>query len=315
MRIKTCLLPAPLPPQGFRADDFPRRRPLLSRLPETRGKLIPNEPLGEQTWVRIGGPAEVLYKPVDVDDLSFFLKNTPADIPITVIGLASNLLVRDGGVPGVVIKLGPHFSQIKVEGGTIIAGAGAVDLNVSRAAQTSGIAGLEFLSGIPGTIGGGLRMNAGAYSREFKDIVSEATLVDRDGTIHTLPRNKIGFAYRHTDVPMDSVFVSALLEGETGDPHDIQAKMDDIKTKRGQTQPIHEKTGGSTFANPENDLQQRKAWQLIDAAGCKRAWQARPRQSFREARQFPYQHRARNSRRCRTSRRGSAQARDGKIRN
>jgi len=258
----------PTPPKGFRADDFPDEG-LLTRLPETRGKLIPNEPLSEQTWFRIGGPAEVLFKPVDVDDLSFFLQNTSEDIPITVIGLASNLLVRDGGVPGVVIKLGPHFSQIKIDGGSITAGAGAVDLNVARAAQASGIAGLEFLSGIPGTVGGGLRMNAGAYGREFKDIVGNATLIDRDGTVRTLSHDKIGFSYRHTGVPMDSIFVSAFMEGETGDPHDIQAKMDDIKKQRGATQPIHEKTGGSTFANPENDPQHRKAWQLIDAAGCK----------------------------------------------
>jgi UDP-N-acetylmuramate dehydrogenase len=258
----------PTHPSGLRADDFPDEG-LLSRLPETRGKLIPNEPLIGQTWFRIGGPAEVLYKPADAEDLAHFLKKTPDDVPITVIGLASNLLVRDGGVPGVVIKLGPHFAQIKVEGGSITAGAGAVDLNVSRAAQASGIAGLEFLSGIPGTIGGGLRMNAGSYGQEFKDIVGEATIIDRDGTIRTVSRDKIGFAYRHSSVPMDSIFVSAMLEGTTGDPHAVQAKMDDIKRQRSATQPIHEKTGGSTFANPENDLQQRKSWQLIEAAGCK----------------------------------------------
>jgi UDP-N-acetylmuramate dehydrogenase len=258
----------PAHPQGLRADDFPDEG-LLERLPHTRGKLIPNEPLAEQTWFRIGGPAEVLFKPADTDDLAYFLARCPADVPVTVIGLASNLLVRDGGVPGVVIRLGPQFAQIKVEGGSITAGAGAVDLNVARAAQASGLAGLEFLSGIPGTIGGGLRMNAGAYGSEFKDIVGEVSVIDRLGTPRSLSRDKMGFSYRHCSVPLDSVFVSAMLEGESGNPVSIQAKMDEIKKKRAETQPIHEKTGGSTFANPENDPEKRHAWQLIEAAGCK----------------------------------------------
>ncbi|HEU0117539.1 MAG TPA: UDP-N-acetylmuramate dehydrogenase [Alphaproteobacteria bacterium] len=253
---------------GLRADDFPDEG-LLERLPRVRGKLTPNEPLAPYTWFRVGGPAEALFKPVDEEDLAHFLGNCPADIPITVIGLASNLLVRDGGVPGVVIKLGPQFATIKVAGALITAGAGAVDLNVARTAQASGIAGMEFLCGIPGTIGGGLRMNAGAYKREFTNIVKEAKVIDRDGKIRTLYHDQLGFSYRHSDVPADTIFLSAVLQGEEGVPDDIQDRMNEIQKSRAATQPIREKTGGSTFANPENDPEKRKSWQLIEAAGCR----------------------------------------------
>jgi UDP-N-acetylmuramate dehydrogenase len=253
-------------PQGLREDDFPDEG-LLERLPHPRGKLILNEPLADQTWFRVGGPAEVMFKPADAGDLAWFLQNCPRDVPITVIGLASNLLVRDGGVPGVVIRLGPQFAQIKIEGASLHAGAAAVDLNVARAAQASSIAGLEFLCGIPGTVGGGVRMNAGAYGREFKDIVGEAHVITRAGEKKTLYNGDIGFAYRHTDVPLDTIFVGAVLEGEAGDPKEIQEKMNDIQKKRTDTQPIREKTGGSTFANPEHDEKNRKSWQLIEGAG------------------------------------------------
>lgn len=253
---------------GLRADDFADEG-LLGRLPQVRGKITPNEPLADQTWFRVGGPAEVLYKPADADDLTYFMQHCPKDIPITVIGVASNLLIRDGGIPGVVIRLGPNFSQIKVEGAMMTVGAGTIDLNVARTAQVSGITGMEFLSGIPGTIGGGLRMNAGAYGREFKDIVEEAHVLERDGTRRTLYHNQIGFAYRHTDVPADTIFLSAVLQGEEGNPAEIQQRMQDIQKKRSETQPIREKTGGSTFANPENDPEKRHAWQLIEAAGCR----------------------------------------------
>lgn len=254
--------------QGLRADDFAAEG-LLDRLPRVRGKLTPNEPLADQTWFRVGGPAEVMYKPADEEDLVYFLSNCPADIPVTVIGLASNLLVRDGGVPGVVIKLGPKFSTIKVEGAMMTTGGGAIDFNVARTAQSSGIAGLEFLCGIPGTIGGGLRMNAGAYGRSFKDIVEETRVIDRGGKIRTLYRDQIGFSYRHVDVPDDTIFLSAVLQGEEGDPHAIADKMKEIQKSRSATQPIREKTGGSTFANPEDDPQHRKSWQVIEAAGCR----------------------------------------------
>lgn len=254
--------------QGLRADDFPDEG-LLERLPHPRGKLTLNEPLANITWFRVGGPAEVMFRPADEADLSWFLGNCPADVPITIIGLASNLLVRDGGVPGVVIRLGPQFSTIKIEGSTITAGAGAVDLNVARAAQVSGIAGLEFLCGIPGTVGGGLRMNAGSYGREFTDIVKEARVITRQGEINTLYHDQLGFSYRHCGVAADSLFLSAVLQGEAGDPHAIQDKMREIQTARAASQPIRERTGGSTFANPDDDPEKRGSWQLIEGAGCR----------------------------------------------
>jgi len=243
---------------------------LIERLPpNVRGALLPHEPLADQTWFRVGGPAEVLFKPADEADLAAFLANCPADIPVTVIGVASNLLIRDGGVPGVVIRLGPAFALTKLVGNNLLAGAGAIDLNVARSAQASGLAGMEFLSGIPGTIGGGLRMNAGAYGGEFKDIVIEAHVVLRNGERRTLSNAELGFSYRHTNMPEDCVFVSALLRGEKGDPAQIKERMDTIQKTRAASQPIREKTGGSTFANPTDDPQQRKSWQLIDAAGCR----------------------------------------------
>ncbi|MER2520870.1 MAG: UDP-N-acetylmuramate dehydrogenase [Bdellovibrionales bacterium] len=243
----------------------------MERLPNVRGKLLANEPLAPQTWFRVGGPAEILFRPADEADLVFFLSHCPPDVPVTVIGVASNLLVRDGGVPGVVIRLGPNFAQVKIEGNALIAGAGSVDINVARAAQSSGIVGLEFLSGIPGTIGGGLRMNAGAYGSEFKDIVTEAHILDRFGRRSTLFPEQIGFSYRHTNIPESSIFLSAVLQGQRGSSDAILARMQEIQASRAATQPIREKTGGSTFANPsrEEDSQGRKSWQLIDVAGCR----------------------------------------------
>ncbi|MDD3371823.1 MAG: FAD-binding protein, partial [Alphaproteobacteria bacterium] len=184
---------------------------LIGRLPETRGALIPNGPLADQTWFRVGGPAEVLFRPADVDDLSYFLSKCPPDVPVTILGAASNVLIRDGGVPGVVVRLGPNFAFVKVLPDGLHAGAGAIDMNVARTAQSVGIAGLEFLYGIPGTIGGGLRMNAGSFGREFKDIVFSADVLDRNGTKRTLMNEQIGFGYRSTKVPDDVFFVSALL--------------------------------------------------------------------------------------------------------
>ncbi|MFA4994800.1 MAG: UDP-N-acetylmuramate dehydrogenase [Bdellovibrionales bacterium] len=242
---------------------------LIDRLPEVRGALVPNGGLADQSWFRVGGPAEVLYRPADVDDLSHFLTHCPADIPVTVLGAASNTLIRDGGIPGVVIRFSPAFAFVKVESDGLHAGAAAIDLNVARTAQNIGIAGLEFLCGIPGTIGGGLRMNAGAYGREFKDIVFMAYVVERNGTKRTLSAEQIGFSYRATKVPADTIFVSALLQGEEGDPDVISERMREIQKSRRATQPIGEKTCGSTFANPENDPQGRKVWQLIEEAGCR----------------------------------------------
>ncbi|MDD5585426.1 MAG: UDP-N-acetylmuramate dehydrogenase [Alphaproteobacteria bacterium] len=253
--------------QGLR-DDFSHEG-LTARLPATRGKMIPNALLADQTWFRVGGPAEVLYKPSDENDLAHFLAHCPQDIPITIMGLASNTLVRDGGVPGVVIKLSPDFAHIKFEDGALKAGAAAVNLNVARSAQSAGLAGLEFLSGIPGTIGGGLRMNAGAYGSEMKDVVRNVTALDRAGHKHILRAGQMGFAYRHCGIPSDWVFLTAEFEGEPDDPAAILKRMQDIQKKRAETQPTHEKTGGSTFANPDNDPEGRKAWQLIQEAGCR----------------------------------------------
>ncbi len=242
---------------------------LISRLPEVRGALEPNAPLAPQTWFRVGGPAEVLFHPADVDDLVYFLSNTPQDIPVTILGAASNVLIRDGGLPGVVIRLGPAFGQVKVEGDAIRAGGAAVKLNVARAAQGAGISGMEFFCGIPGTIGGGLRMNAGAYGSAFKDIVIAAEIVARDGTRRTLASHQMGFSYRRVNVDEDTLFISALLQGDTSDPKEIGRRMEDIQKKRRQTQPVGEQTCGSTFANPEEDPEARPSWKLIEEAGCR----------------------------------------------
>lgn len=254
--------------QGLRQDDY-EVNGLMLRLPPTRGAQIPNAPLADQTWFRVGGPAEVLFKPADVEDLSYFLAHCPQDIPLTILGTASNTLIRDGGIPGVVIKLGPAFASITVESSSLTAGAGAMDLNVARAAQSAGIAGMEFLCGIPGTVGGGLRMNAGAHGGEFKDIVLTVKALDRAGNPRTLYNAQMGFSYRHSDAPLDWFFIEATLAGEADDPGAILRRMQAIQKTRVENQPIREKTGGSTFANPDNDPQGRKAWQLIDAAGCR----------------------------------------------
>ncbi|MEO3434378.1 UDP-N-acetylmuramate dehydrogenase [Inquilinus sp. CAU 1745] len=238
---------------------------LIDRLPAVRGRLTENAPLSQVTWFRVGGPADVLFKPADRDDLAAFLAGCPEDVPITVIGVASNLLVRDGGVRGIVIRLGRDFAGIEAAGDTIVAGAAALDVNVARVAQEAGLSGIEFLVGIPGTIGGALRMNAGAYGREVKDALREATALDRQGNLHTLPLAELGLAYRHSDVPADWIFTGAVFETAPGDRNAIAARMKEITDARGSTQPIRSRTGGSTFANPDGH----KAWQLIDAAGCR----------------------------------------------
>jgi UDP-N-acetylmuramate dehydrogenase len=238
---------------------------LIDRLPAVRGRLTADAPLANVTWFRVGGPAEVLFKPADADDLSDFLAGCPADVPVTVIGVASNLLVRDGGVPGVVIRLGRAFADITVDGSEITAGAAALDLNVANAARDAGIAGLEFLSGIPGTIGGALRMNGGAYGRELSDVIVSATATDRSGKRHALSREDLGLSYRHSDVPEDWIFTSAVLRGHPGDHAEISHRMHEISASRAESQPVRARTGGSTFANPPGE----KAWALIDRAGCR----------------------------------------------
>ncbi len=237
---------------------------LIDRLPSVRGRLTANAPLAPVTWFRAGGPAEVLFRPADVEDLAAFLAGTPDDIPVTVLGVASNLLVRDGGISGVVIRLLRGFTDIRVEGDHVMSGAGALDLNVALTARDHGLGGLEFLSGVPGTIGGALRMNAGAYGGEMKDIVEHAEAVDRQGKRLHLSLADLGFTYRHCAVPDDVVFTAATLRGRPGERDDIAARIVEIDRARGETQP-RSRTGGSTFTNPPGD----SAWRLIDAAGCR----------------------------------------------
>jgi len=238
---------------------------LRANMPRLRGRLLANQSLAELTWFRVGGPAQVLFMPEDEDDLAYLLAHLPAEIPVTVIGLGSNLIVRDGGAPGVVIRLGRGFSDIDIEDLTLRVGAAVPDVKVARAAQDAGIAGLSFLRGIPGSIGGALRMNGGAYGRETKDALIGARAVDRSGRIHMLSIAEMGFTYRHCAAPADYIFTEATFHGERGDPAAIAAEMEKITESREATQPIKSRTGGSTFKNPPGQ----KAWQLIDAAGCR----------------------------------------------
>jgi len=232
-----------------------------------RGRVSVNEPLAPLTWFRVGGPAQILFMPADEDDLALFLRGLPADIPVTVIGLASNLIVRDGGVPGVVIRLSAKgFGEIEVEGGyRLRVGAAAPDVKLARAAADAGIDGLAFYRGIPGAIGGALRMNAGAHGGETKDALIEAHCVTRSGERGRFTNAEMDFSYRHCGAPEDVIFTRALFQGRPGDREAILAEMERITSAREASQPIREKTGGSTFANPPG----RKAWQLIDAAGCR----------------------------------------------
>ena len=238
---------------------------LKGRIPNLRGRLLANQPLGEFTWFRVGGPAQAFFMPEDENDLAYVLRNLPADIPVTVIGAGSNLIVRDGGVPGVVVRLGRGFNDIAIEDDhRVVAGAAVLDVMVARAAQKAAIAGLSFLSGIPGTIGGALRMNGGAYGGETKDVLIEARGVDREGNMRGFSNAEMGFAYRHCGVPEDVIFTSASLQGRAGDAETIAAEMAAIKSKREASQPRN-RTGGSTFKNPKG----LSAWKLVDEAGCR----------------------------------------------
>jgi UDP-N-acetylmuramate dehydrogenase len=238
---------------------------LKAQMPKLRGRLLPNQSLAELTWFRVGGPAQIVFMPEDESDLGYFLANLASEVTVTVIGLGSNLIVRDGGVPGVVIRLGRGFNEVSVEGERIRAGAAVPDVKVSRAAQEAGIAGLAFMRGIPGGVGGALRMNGGAYGRETKDALIEARAVDRKGKVHVLKNGDMGYTYRHCGLPADFIFTQALYAGEPGDPAVIAVEMEKITGSREATQPIKSRTGGSTFKNPAGQ----KAWQLIDAAGCR----------------------------------------------
>jgi UDP-N-acetylmuramate dehydrogenase len=238
---------------------------LKAKMPALRGRLLPNEPLAPLTWFRVGGPAQVLFMPEDEADLAYLLKHLPDDIAVTIVGLGSNLIVRDSGVTGVVVRLGRGFSDIAVEGTRIRVGAAFPDVRVARAAQEAGLAGLAFMRGIPGAVGGALRMNGGAYGRETKDALVEARGIDRQGNVRVFTNADMHYSYRHCGAPDDIVFTEALFAGTPGDPAAIAAEMDKITESREATQPIKSRTGGSTFKNPPGQ----KAWQLIDAAGCR----------------------------------------------
>lgn len=239
---------------------------VLERLPAVRGRYTENVPLAQITWFRVGGPAEVVFRPADTEDLAAFLASKPKDVPVTVLGVGSNLLVRDGGIPGVVVRLGRGFAAIAAgDEDTLDAGAAALDINVARVALEVGVGGLEFLSGIPGTIGGALRMNAGAYGSEISDILVSARGIDSRGRVRDLPAADLGLRYRHCDMPSDWIFVGATLRGRREDSRAIARRMEDIRKARETTQPIRSRTGGSTFANTMDG----KAWELIERAGCR----------------------------------------------
>lgn len=239
-----------------------------SDLPLVRGKYVENADLSALTWFRVGGSADVLFQPADEDDLAQFLKKTPEDIPVYPVGVGSNLLVRDGGVRGVVIRLGAPFARIDIEGTRVTAGAAALDAQVAKAAARAGVAGLEFYRGVPGTIGGALAMNAGAYRGETKDVLVEAVGYTRAGERRVFTNKEMGFSYRHADVADGIIFTRAVFEGGSGDPKAIEEKMREIMASREASQPIRERTGGSTFANPDPALSAgRKSWQLIDEIG------------------------------------------------
>lgn len=239
--------------------------PLIARLPEVRGRLEAEVPLGRFTWFKVGGPAEVLFRPADAEDLAAFLAACPDDVPVMVLGNASNMLVRDGGMRGVVIRLGRPFAHIAIDGARVRAGAGAADLTIARAARDAGLAGLEFLAGIPGTLGGAAFMNAGAYGRETKDIFVSCRTIDRDGGQHQIGLADMDFGYRRSALAAGRIVVEATLQGEPGDADDIAARMAEIQAERELSQPVRTPTGGSTFKNPDGHA----AWELIDAAGCR----------------------------------------------
>jgi UDP-N-acetylmuramate dehydrogenase len=245
-------------------------------LPPVRGALTPERPLADLTWLRVGGPAEWLFQPADLDDLSDFLGALPADVPVFPMGVGSNLIVRDGGIRGVVIRLGRGFNGIAVAGARVTAGAAALDAHVARKAAEAGVD-LTFLRTIPGAIGGAVRMNAGCYGSYTADHFVQATVVLRDGTVTTIGRDEAGFGYRHSTLPEGAVIVEAVLEGAAGDPAALEAKMADQLAKRDATQPVKDRSAGSTFRNPAgfsstgraDDVHDLKAWSLIDRAGLR----------------------------------------------
>ncbi|MET0220355.1 MAG: UDP-N-acetylmuramate dehydrogenase [Tardiphaga sp.] len=246
---------------------FPDITPeLKAAMPALRGRLLANELLAPLTWFRVGGPAQVLFTPADADDLAYFLKSLPSDLAVTVVGVGSNLIARDGGVPGVVIRLAPRaFGEVVAEGDIVTAGTAALDKRVAEVAASANLSGLEFLFGIPGSIGGALRMNAGANGGETKDILIEATALDRQGNRHRFDNAGMKFTYRANGLDPSLIFTSARFRGTPAEPEAIRARMAEVQAHRETAQPIREKTGGSTFKNPPGH----SAWKLVDAAGCR----------------------------------------------
>ena len=238
---------------------------LTASMPDLRGRLIANQMMADITWFRVGGPAEAMFSPSDEEDLRYFLSHLPFDIPVAVVGVGSNLLVRDGGIEGVVIRLARGFNETAVQGNLIRAGTAVPDVRLAQVAADAGLAGLAFYRGVPGSVGGALRMNAGAYQCETKDVLVEVRAVDRKGNVHVLKNADFGFSYRHSELPTDFIATQAVFRGEPGDKATIKAEMDKITEAREATQPIKSRTGGSTFKNPPG----KKSWQLIDAAGCR----------------------------------------------
>ena len=238
----------------------------LALQPDVRGKLKAGAPLAPLVWFKSGGTAECLFEPADEDDLVAFLKQLDPDMPVMALGLGSNLIVRDGGVPGVVVRLGKTFAKVdRLDDMSLRCGGGASGILVSSSARDAGIAGVEFLRSIPGTVGGFVRMNGGAYGREVKDVLVECKVVLRSGVVRTVSLDDLGYTYRHSELPEQAIVVSATFRGEAGDPEAIQAEMDRIAQSREESQPLRSRTGGSTFKNPPGH----KAWALIDAAGCR----------------------------------------------
>src|SRR3954453_11004341 len=239
---------------------------LKAAMPDLRGRLLANEPLGPLTWFRVGGRAQILFTPADEDDLAYFLAKLPNEIPVYVVGVGSNLIVRDGGMPGVVLRLSPRgFGETSAAGDIVRAGTAALDMRVAEAAAAANIGGLEFYFGIPGSIGGALRMNAGANGGETKDVLIEAKGIGRDGTRHRFGNAEMKFVYRNSGVDPSIIFTSARFRGRIATPEAIRMRMAEVQTHRETAQPIREKTGGSTFKNPPGG----SAWKLVDAAGCR----------------------------------------------
>ncbi|MBF0858097.1 UDP-N-acetylmuramate dehydrogenase [Gluconobacter sp. LMG 31484] len=230
-----------------------------------RGRLTPNALLGPRAWFRVGGPADWLFVPEDQDDLALFLREKPATMPVTVLGACSNVIIRDGGIAGTVIRLARGFANIDVQGDSLIVGAAALDITVAEHAAAAGLAGLEFLAGIPGSIGGAVRMNAGAYGSDINAVLEWADILTDEGDLRRLSHDDLGFAYRHSELPEGSVVIRASLRGTPDNADAIRSRIADIRASREASQPVRARTGGSTFRNPEGH----KAWQLIDDAGCR----------------------------------------------